>query len=155
LWLLPLLPVLGFVLYGSTGRDDAYITYWAADALRNTGRITNYNGQKVEQSSSLLHVLILAATGWLPRLPIPTVAPWLAIGAGSLCAPVGYVLCGRLDRGGRWVAATLVGTLPPLVYWSFGGLEVSLATLLVLVATLVVVKVTEGSSPSRVAVAAS
>ena len=154
LWLLPV-PIVGFLLFGSTGRDDAYITYWAADQLRDTGRITNYNGRALEQSSSLLHVLLLAAVSWLTRVSVPTVAPWLAIAAGALCVPVAYLLCGHLDSRSRWVAAALVATLPPLMYWSFGGLETSLATFLVLLALLMIITLAEGGSASRISVAAT
>src|SRR5438552_19214968 len=87
LWLLPA-PVVGFLLFSSTGRDDSYITYWAADQLRRTGRITNYNGRALEQSSSLLHVLLLAGTSWTAHLPVTTVAPWIAIVAGASCGPI-------------------------------------------------------------------
>jgi len=66
LWVL-VVPALGFLLFGSTGRDDSYITYWVADQFRRTGRIANYNGKAIEQSSSLLHVLVLAGLSWLTR----------------------------------------------------------------------------------------
>jgi hypothetical protein len=151
LWLLPV-PVVGFLLFGSTGRDDSYITYWAADQLRRTGKISNYNGRALEQSSSLLHVLLLAGSSWATRLPVATVGPWMAIVAGTACAPVAYWLCDRLDPRGRWAAAALVATLPPLIYWSFGGLETSLATLLVLLALLVTTRLVDGSSTSKVGV---
>ena len=152
LWLLPA-PVVGFLLFSSTGRDDAYITYWAADQLRRTGRITNYNGKALEQSSSLLHVLLLALASEVTRLPVTTVGPWMAIVAGAVCAPVAYWLCDRLEPRGRWAAAALVATLPSLVYWSFGGLETSLATVLVLLSLFVLIRVVEGSTASRFAVA--
>src|SRR5690349_14574210 len=118
LWTL-VVPAAGFVLFGSSGRDDAYITYWVADQLRRTGRIANYNGRALEQSSSLLHVLLLAAGSAASGIPVTTVGPWMAITFGAMCAPIGYWLCGRLDRRGRWIAAALISTLPPLVYWSF------------------------------------
>src|SRR4051812_15689114 len=68
--------VLGAVFFGSTGRDDAYLTYWPAHTLATSGRILNYNGQRVEQSSSLLHVVVLAAVSRLTSLSIPS-AGWI------------------------------------------------------------------------------
>ncbi|MDY6991315.1 MAG: hypothetical protein SVR94_01745 [Pseudomonadota bacterium] len=65
-WFIPILGVIiaflhGLFLYGAaTGRDDPYITYWAAQALSSFGHIINYNGVALEQSSSLLHVILLA-----------------------------------------------------------------------------------------------
>jgi hypothetical protein len=56
----------GFLLISSGGRDDAHITLGQL-TLARTGRILNYNGGHLEQSSSLLHVLVLAALSWMPR----------------------------------------------------------------------------------------
>jgi hypothetical protein len=53
--------VTGGQLFPSAGRDDSHITYWAAHALSSFGEILNFNGDRFEQSSSLLHVLLLAA----------------------------------------------------------------------------------------------
>ena len=61
LFLAPLLLVLiGGTLFPSAGRDDAHIGYWVADGLAKFGRIINYNGEPIEQSSTLLHALVLA-----------------------------------------------------------------------------------------------
>ncbi|AUX28516.1 MULTISPECIES: hypothetical protein [Sorangium] len=49
--------LLGFVLLSAPGHDDSHITYWAAHTLEEHGQILNYNGERVEQSSSLAHVL--------------------------------------------------------------------------------------------------
>ena len=40
------LPLLGLVLYGSTGHDDSHLTYWSAHALARFGEIVNYNGER-------------------------------------------------------------------------------------------------------------
>src|SRR5262245_42447826 len=146
-WLLALvLPTVGFLLYGSSGRDDAYITYWEADQLLRTGKLGNYNGTRLEQSSSLLHTLLLAIVTLVTPVPVPTAGPWVSIAAGGLCAPAAFWLCGMLEPRGRVVSAVLVATLPPLVYWSFGGLETSLATLLVLVACAYLIQAVEGET---------
>ncbi|HNL92071.1 MAG TPA: hypothetical protein PKH01_04140, partial [Pseudomonadales bacterium] len=63
-WTFPLSTVLllllgGFFLGFSGGVDDAHITYWAAESLVRNGEILNYNLDRVEQSSSLLQVLVL------------------------------------------------------------------------------------------------
>jgi len=57
-WLVPVLCLgiallHGIFLYGgSSGRDDAYITYGAAQALSEFKKFVNYNGEAVEQSTS-------------------------------------------------------------------------------------------------------
>ena len=52
--------LIGFLFYGPSGHDDSHITYAAAYQLLEHGQILNNNGERVEQSSSLLHVLLLA-----------------------------------------------------------------------------------------------
>jgi hypothetical protein len=144
-WLLaPVVPVLAFLLYGSSGRDDAYITYWEAGELIRTGRLVNYNGEHVEQSSSLLQTLVLAFIGFVTRVPIPTIGPWVAVLAGALCVPAAYWLAMQIAPRGRWIAALLVATLPPIVYWTVGGLETTLAALFVLLACASVITAAEG-----------
>ncbi len=125
-------PAVAYVLFGSSGRDDAYITYWEAAQLVRTGRLTNYDGRALEQSSSLLHVLVLALIGWVTHASLPSVGPIVGLVAGALCVPVAYRLGDRLRPGSGWPAALLVATLPPLLYWTTGGLETSLAVLCVL-----------------------
>ena len=78
-----LVPALGFLLFTSTGRDDAYITYWAAKSLAQTGEITNYDGERVEQSSSLLQTVLLAALYRITSLSLPTLGIVLGVVAGA------------------------------------------------------------------------
>lgn len=124
-----LLVASGGLLFPSSGRDDLYLTLWPAHTLATQGAILNVNGEAVEQSSSLLQVVLLGALDRLVPLPLPTLA-WLA----GVAAAVGCVLltarvAARLGpeyRGAAW----LVATATPLVYWSFSGMETSLAALL-------------------------
>ena len=66
--------VVAFLIYGQSGPDDAYITYWPARALAEHGRIWNYNGVRVEQSSSLSLVVVLAILYRLTPFSMPVVA---------------------------------------------------------------------------------
>ena len=81
---LVILVAISLVLFPSAGRDDSHITYWASYATARFGEIVNYNGDRIEQSSSLLHVLGLAVIAKLTSLPLPTIG-----GLGS-------ILCGAL-----------------------------------------------------------
>src|ERR1041385_1784086 len=58
---------LGFTLFRSTGQDDCYLSYWPAHTLATFGRIVNYNGEAVEQSSSLLWVLAMGLIAFISR----------------------------------------------------------------------------------------
>src|SRR5204862_487427 len=61
--------IIGFLFLRSTGQDDAYISYWPAHTLAHYGRIINYTGEAVEQSSSMLWVLVLGALAFITRAP--------------------------------------------------------------------------------------
>ena len=47
--------LFGFLFFPAAGVDDAHITYWPAYTLAHSFEIVNYNGDAIEQSSSLLH----------------------------------------------------------------------------------------------------
>jgi hypothetical protein len=115
----------GFLLFSSSGRDDAHITYWAAYSLSRYGEILNYNGHRVEQSSSLLQVLILALMG-LSNVEIVTLgkASSIFFGAASLIATFRLAL--KVHRSTALFVAILTATSAYFVYWSYGGLESTL-----------------------------
>ena len=133
-----LLPIAGLVglsvsLFPSAGRDDAYITYWAAHTLREFGEIANINGAHIEQSTSLLHVLVLGAVSLVTRLAVPAIGPPTSVLFGVLTVVYTFEFARRYV--GRWYAmgaAMIVATAAPFVYWTTGGLE---GTMTALVAT--------------------
>jgi len=125
--------VHGLLLYGaSSGRDDVYITYWAAYALSHFGSIVNYNGEPLEQSSSLLHVLLLALLKRLVDLPLPTLGPLFSSIIGGLTLLATWRLAVFLAIPAAGFVALFCALFPYLVYWSFSGLETSLVALIVL-----------------------
>ena len=116
-WLfLPLLPLIGFILFSSTGEDDAYITYWKAARSKRRGasRTTTARPRAVIESAarraSRRGVLVDACS-------VPTVGGWFSVVAGAACAPVAYRFGRRLEPRSGWIAAAVVATTPPLVYW--------------------------------------
>ena len=150
--LLPILILLAIsiTLYPSAGRDDAYITYWAAHALADFGEIVNYNGDRIEQSSSLLHVLLLATATKLTTVDVPTLGPIL-----SMLAAVATLIYTRrlatLFVGGLLpiLASTLVATSTYFSYWATGGMETSLAALVYTVLVYHYVCYLRGSESGR------
>ena len=130
-----LLPIAGLIglsvsLFPSAGRDDAYITYWAAHTLREFGEIANINGAHIEQSTSLLHVLVLSGLSFLTRLSVPAIGPPVSVLFGVLTVAYTYEFA-RLYVG-RWYAmgaAMIVATAAPFVYWTTGGLEGTMTAL--------------------------
>lgn len=118
--------VLGFGLFCSTGHDDSHITYWVAYSLQKFGQLWNYNGERVEQSSSLAHVLILALLGAVTRIELPTLGPITSILAGALAivavAKLVRLAAPNAPRG----TELLVGTAECFIHWGFGGLETTI-----------------------------
>ena len=121
---------LSVSLFPSAGRDDAYITYWAAHTLREFGEIANLNGAHLEQSTSLLHVLVLGALSLVTSLPVPAIGPPTSVLFGVLTVVYTYEFARRYV--GRWYAmgaAMIVATAAPFVYWTTGGLESTMTAL--------------------------
>jgi hypothetical protein len=58
------------ILCGSTGHDDSHITFWQAHTLLAEGQLLNYNGERLEQSSSLLAIVLTALLSLLTPLSI-------------------------------------------------------------------------------------
>lgn len=132
-----LLVAAGLLLFGSTGRDDAYITYWPAETLAHSGKILNYNGARLEQSSSLLHVIVLAVVSRLTTLPMPATGWLVGVAGGIAVVTLAAFVAERIAAGAGWRAGVLVATGAYLVYWSFGGLETSIAAAAFLLALVV------------------
>jgi hypothetical protein len=131
-WLPPLLFIaLAVCLFPSVGTDDSYLSYWAAHALSSTGEIVNYNGARIEQSSSLLHVLILAALAKVIPLSIPTIADLVGLLCGALTVRLTQRLAALVDERLPFFAGLLMALSTPLLYWSMAGLETPIAAAVV------------------------
>jgi hypothetical protein len=121
----------GFVLFASAGRDDAHLSYWPAHTLAHIGQITNYSGDRVEQSSSLLHVVSLAAIARLTGTDPVTFGKAFSAFFGAATIVGLFVLVQRIASQRAALAATFIAsTSPYLLYWSYGGLETTLAACL-------------------------
>ena len=132
----------GVLLYGgSTGNDDVYITYWSAKTLSDWGHIVNYNGDVIEQSSSLLHVIILATLHKLFGIPFAVLGIYLSAFMGGMTLIVAWRLAGALQLKYPWFVIFFCAVFPYLVYWSFAGLETTLVTLLVTLLVYAFIKI--------------
>lgn len=128
--------VLGFGLFGSTGRDDVYITYWPAHTLARQGKVLNYNGEAVEQSSSLLFVVVLGAIGWMSGLEPHQFGLAVSVCFGLAGVLLTYLLALRVRPERAGVAACLAALMVPLLYWSYSGMETSLVACLAVLLVL-------------------
>lgn len=135
LYLVPpfVLILISLTLFPHAGRDDAHITYWSAYSLANFGDILNYNGVRLEQSSSLLHVLILAGVTKLTGLYPHIYGGIISI----LCGALSVVYAQRLTSlfaSGRWafIAGVLTAGSVYFAYWTTSGMETTLAALCII-----------------------
>ena len=107
-----------------------HITCWPAYTLSHFGQILNYNGDRVEQSSSLLQVLLLARARQAHELDLVTLAKLSSIAFGIASLLVLFTLVARVAGRAAGVCAALIAAVSiPIVYWSFSGMETSLVSL--------------------------
>jgi len=123
-----LLMIIGLLLFTSAGRDDAHITYWPAYTLAHFGEMVNYNGVRVEQSSSLLHVVSLALLSKISGIEMVTLGKISSIVFGMISVALTGNLVTKVlaDRTLGFAAAISTATYPFFIYWSYGGLETTL-----------------------------
>lgn len=140
---------LAWVHFPAGGNDDSYISYWSAYALSEYGRLINYNGEAIEQSSSLLLVMILAAVRTAFGLEPQRAGPLLSIVAGLLTLPVA-VWVGHVARvRSRYAIPLLLSVCTPFVYWSTSGMETSLVGLVSLLAIASICKCIDPTDTRR------
>jgi hypothetical protein len=144
-----LAPLLSVVLTSSGGRDDVFITYGAARSLATYGQLLNINGDKIEQSSSLLHVLVLATGSFTTHISLP----WLGWASSLIGAYFAALFVGciaeRLRTGSGWIATLLCVGATPLLYWASSGLEATIAAAILAAVVLVSLDVVGVRSRSR------
>lgn len=123
---------LAITQFPAAGNDDTHITYWAAHALAHLGRIVNYNGVAIEQSSSLGLVFLLALIERVGGVAPPWSAPVISM-AAAVAAVAGTAAIGRRAGAGPVVgvvAPLITATALPFLYWSTSGMEMTLAAAL-------------------------
>lgn len=116
------------VLLGYTGRDDSHITYFVSDALAEGRGLINYNGVRLEQSSSLLFALILGGVGWLTGLPAAATGYFVSLAFLLFSMALSALLLRRAHA--KPALAVIALCVPPAVYWALSGMENSLYLLL-------------------------
>jgi hypothetical protein len=111
-----------------------YMIYWVAQSLSEQGKILNYNGEYVEQATSLLWVIILGVLKFLLPFELPLLGPLASWFFFFLCS---IVFLNFAQKQMRLVVALLfsllIVTSPFVVYWSISGMETNLVAFLYLV----------------------
>jgi hypothetical protein len=144
--------VIGLILFNSTGRDDSHITYWPAYTLARFGEMINYNGARVEQSSSLTMVLLLAAFAAIWPSALAAIAPIVSVVSGLATVYLTQRLADRVDSRLVLAAGLFAASAVGLVYWAWSGMETTLASALGAALVLACVSFSEGATVRRVVV---
>jgi hypothetical protein len=135
-WLGALLPLgFGFVVFPYAGHDDKYITFWEAHALATRGAFVNYNGERLEQSSSLLFAVLLATLHALTHVALSVLATLLSASGAVLLIWATGRLAARVDSRIENPARLLTAACTPVMYWAFSGTEMTLAAALLVALT--------------------
>ena len=117
----------GLLLFPSARADDTHITYWAAHSLSQYGEILNYNGERVEQSSSLLHVLLLALLQRLTTLDVELMGKPFSVIFGIASVVAVYKLTDESPSNGisgrNSGRLRPISSIGPLVDWSLHWLH--------------------------------
>jgi hypothetical protein len=139
---LVLLALGGFFLGFSGSVDDAHITFWAAQSLAMHGEMLNYNFERVEQSSALLQVLLLALLHSVSNISIVAlghiVTVLAAIATLFYTGKVAQCISPTLASAtfSTFTTLLLLATCPFFVYWTFSGMEGPLLALLLVLLLL-------------------
>lgn len=144
-----ILIVTGGLLYPSAGRDDAYIHYWQAYALEQYGQFVNYNGELLEQTSSLTHTLLLVLGQLLMPISYPVLGILISVLFGCLSCFLIIPVTRRLVPDYADWAPFLLATTLPFVYWSFSGMEMTLYSFLTLGSVLLMNRILNPDSNGR------
>lgn len=137
-----LLGLGGFFLGFSGGVDDAHISYWSAWTLSHEAQLLNYNFERIEQSSSLGQVLLLAAMHTITAIPMVTLAHLSSLFAALMTLLLTARVATRFgaangEHAMGLLASLLLASSPFFLYWSYAGMEAPWLALLFL--SLVVV----------------
>lgn len=120
---------LAILFWGHGGQDDTYITYWPALTLADHGKIVNYNGIRLEQSSSLSLVVLLALIFKVTPFAMPTIGYVASLAAAGLTALVAVRLAVRMGLESRAGILAAILTAPSFSYWATSGMETPLVSL--------------------------
>lgn len=127
------------VLCGSTGHDDSHITFWQAHTLLQQEQLLNYNGEQLEQSSSLLTVLLTATLSLITPLSIIDSGYLLSIASALTVIALTYFTMQPASAATRpWLPALFTALTPYFSYWAWSGMETALTAATVLIFILLI-----------------
>ena len=127
-----LLILAGFLIHGASGHDDPHINFWFSHTLLEHGQLVNYNGDRVEQTTSLLLVLMTALSGLLLPFDLVTCGYLVDVISAFGCCWLITVLAKRFCPVVSVWPAILMLMSNSFMLWTFGGMGAVLAAFVVL-----------------------
>ncbi|HSC75040.1 MAG TPA: hypothetical protein VLB90_02245 [Pseudomonadales bacterium] len=132
-----LILIAGFFVYGATGHDDAHINFWTAWTLLEHGEILNYNGERVEQTTSLLQDIFTVIYHCIFRLDLVTAGFLVDISASAACCYLLVKLAPTTCKNMAAWPALLLLSCTSFLLWTYGGMGATLAAFTVLAAAAI------------------
>jgi len=123
---------LGFFVYGSTGHDDSHINFWNVYTLLTRGELVNYNGERVEQTTSLLQVFLTALLSQLLPIHLVTLGYWVDIASAFFACLLGMQIARQMCVAQASWMPLLTMSSASFLLWSFGGMGAPLTALCLL-----------------------
>lgn len=127
-----LLLLLGFLVYGSTGHDDSHINFWNVHTLLTQGELVNYNGERIEQTTSLLQDFLTVFLALITHANIVTLGYLVDIAAALACCLLTTAIAKQYAPSLAAWASTLTLSSASFLLWSFGGMGAPLTALCLL-----------------------
>jgi hypothetical protein len=127
-----MLILAGFLIHGASGHDDPHINFWFSHTLLEQGQLVNYNGDRVEQTTSLLLVLMTALSGLLLPFDLVTCGYLVDVISAFGCCWLITVLAKRFCPVVSVWPAILMLMSNSFMLWTFGGMGAVLAAFVVL-----------------------
>jgi hypothetical protein len=139
------------VLCGSTGHDDAHINFWSVWTLLEHGEILNYNGERLEQTTSLTLDALTALYALVTPLSIITGGYLANLTGAFVTVALTYMAARRVALPHPWLPALLTALTPYFTYWAWSGMETTLAAACALAFIISMARYAERTSTFRVA----
>lgn len=122
--------LLSVAFFLGAGCDDQFITLWQGESLAAGNGFINYNGERVEVSSSLLHTLIVAVIAIIDSEHVFIWNKFLGLISGAGVLVLLHLFRGPLLPGlertrfpAYAAAMAFTASCPCFLYWNLGGLE--------------------------------
>lgn len=122
----------GFQIYGASGHDDPHINFWFSHTLLEQGQFVNHNGERVQQTTSVLLVGLTALLYLILPLQLVTAGYLVDVLSALACCVLVTHLARRFCQPLVHWPALLMLASTSFMLWIYGGMGAVLAALVML-----------------------